>query len=589
MVHLTNTSRSATFLLGTAMLMLFLFCAPMHAQTPTFKSTSSYKIANPNYSAQQLDPTTIGHQAYRSTIYTPFGSGTPSSNNPSGNSGSGGSGDPDDDVGIPGWADTPSEPLPIGDGIGILLLMATIMVGAIFLKQRKQLSESISKSTTSTTNINNLRGNQLPTALKKENNTTQHMTTRKQTYQSFFQKLFLLLAFVCVAGQVSAEKKTIYFRPSTVGIDNGYAGSWGLTSATTANNVSWAKRKSYARFLVLERKSDGTYAEYSDYKLAANILPEATNLTTNYSRFIPTELDATSSFAIYRIESKYSNVETGINGSYCNCIPNNEWWKSNGTANKGTMLISMSDLGDCNMVAIREGYWATGRDDDWKGYYFGYYLEEDAHIYFDNKNGWTAPTFLRSKDIYAYTHDLTQISGTNLWYCKLAKPTKNDKGRDDPESGIAYTQYAFISNRTTKTEDQVTFNTNIDIGVEDPYLWKRFPHNTDNDTDLARSNRNKHNFSSLRNGKNYTETITKDKLSGKTNLYISQELRMVQKSTNKLWVAGKTSTTSKTLLHMEEVVLLLHHINLMALLQRLLQILLYRLVLLILMRHTLLP
>lgn len=512
MVHLTNTSRSATFLLGTAMLMLFFFCAPMHAQSSQgFKSTSSYKIANPNYSAQQLDPTTIGHQAYRSTIYTPFGSGTPSSNNPSGNNGSGGSGDPNDDVGIPGWADTPSEPLPIGDGTLFLLLLAAIVTTTIAIKQRKQQLQSIT-----TTNNNN--------------NTTQ-MTTRKQTYQSLRQKLFLLLAFVCVAGQVSAEKKTIYFRPSTVGIDNGYAGSWGLTSAKTAHNVSWAKRSSAARFLVLERKSDGTYAEYSDYKLAANILPSATNTTAKYSRFIPTELDATSSFAIYRMQNEYSNVETSIKDDGCyNCIPNNEWWNSNGTANKGTMLISMSDLEDCNMVAIREGYWATGRDDKWKGYYFGYYLEEDAHIYFENKNDWTAPTFLRSKDIYAYTHDLAQIKGTNLWYCKLAKPT-------DVESGIAYTQYAFISNRTTKTTDQTTFKTDIEVGVEDPYLWKRFPHNTDDNTDLARGNRDKHDFSSLRNGKNYTETITKDKLSGKTNLYIpgAEDGAKVDKQTLGSW------------------------------------------------------
>ena len=139
MVHLTNTSRSATFLLGTAMLMLFLFCAPMHAQTPTFKSTSSYRIANPNYSAQQLDPTTIGHQAYRSTIYTPFGSSTPSANNnPGGNNNSGSGTDDDDDIGIPGYADTPGEPLPIGDGTLFLLLIAAMMITIIAIKQRKQ-------------------------------------------------------------------------------------------------------------------------------------------------------------------------------------------------------------------------------------------------------------------------------------------------------------------------------------------------------------------------------------------------------------------------------------------------------------------
>lgn len=516
MVHLTNTSRSATFLIGIGILMLFFFCAPMHAQTPTFKSTSSYKIANPSYSAQQLDPTTIGHQTYRSTIYTPFGSSTPSSNNnPGGNNDSGnGNNDDDDDVGIGGWTDTPSEPLPIGNGMGILLLMATMMVGAIFLKQRKQLSESISKSTTSTTNINNLRGNQLPTALKKENDTTQHMTTRKQTYQSFFQKLFLLLAFVCIAGQASAEKKTIYFRPSTVGINNGHAGTWGLTIETRKNGVSWAKYYSAARFLVLEKKEDGSYTEHtSDKFLSRNILPAETKDQATYSRFISVALDQNSSFAFYRMQNEYSNVEKSIEDDACyNCIPNNEWWNSNGTANKGTMLISMSDLGDCNMVAIQEGYWATGRNDEWKGYYFGYYLEADAHIYFENKYDWTAPTFLRLKDIYAYTHNLTQIEGTNLWYCKLAKPT------DDVESGIAYTQYSFISSNTKKTT-----NTNTSVNVpeeEDPYLWKRWPHKNKDGVALPWSNRKNHNYTTLKTNKEYTKEILKDKLSGKTNLYI---------------------------------------------------------------------
>ena len=203
MVHLTNTLRSATFLLGTAILMAFLFCAPMHAQTPTFKSTSSYKIANPNYSSQQIDPTTIGHQTYRSTIYTPFGSGTPSSNNPSGNSGSGGSGDPDDDVGIPGWADTPSEPLPIGD-TAPLFLFAAAMIAIIATRQRKQ-----KQLTTQTQSTNN------------NNNPTQHMTTRKQTYQSLRQKLFLLLVFVCIAGNTFAWKPImIGHRGSRSGVEN---------------------------------------------------------------------------------------------------------------------------------------------------------------------------------------------------------------------------------------------------------------------------------------------------------------------------------------------------------------------------------
>ena len=183
MAHLTNRLRSATFLLGTAMLMLFLFCAPMHAQTPTFKSTSSYRIANPNYSAQQLDPTTIGHQAYHSTIYTPFGSSTPSSNNNPGGNNDSGSGTDDDDVGIPGWADTPSEPLPLGDSTPLFWLAAA-MIAIIWIRQRRQ---QIKTQSTNTSN----------------NNDTMHNT--RYISSNRLQKLFLLLVFVCFVGQVSGQ------------------------------------------------------------------------------------------------------------------------------------------------------------------------------------------------------------------------------------------------------------------------------------------------------------------------------------------------------------------------------------------------
>ena len=207
MAHLLHKYHSSALFLGVGMLMLFSFCAPAFASdapvNPTFRSTSPFGIN------QTIQGATINNNGiHQGTIYKPFSSDHPYADLNPGSGSGGGSGngnDDDDNVGIGGWTDTPSEPLPIGDGIGILLLMATMMVGAIFLKQRKQLSESISKSTTSTTNINNLRGNQLPTALKKENNTTQHMTTRKQTYQSLRQKLFLLLAFVCFVGQVSGQ------------------------------------------------------------------------------------------------------------------------------------------------------------------------------------------------------------------------------------------------------------------------------------------------------------------------------------------------------------------------------------------------
>jgi hypothetical protein len=187
MEHLSHKSRLTAVLLSLGMLMFFFFSAPTYAQSPnpSFKSTSPYRIANPDYSTKQADPSSFGHQTYRSTIYTPFGSSTPSSGNGSGNSGSGTGNDDDDDIGIPGWADTPSEPLPIGDTLP-LFLFAAAMIAIIWIRQRKQ------QLTTQTQ----------PTS---KNDTTQHMTTRKQTYQSLRQKLFLLLAFVCIAGQVSGQ------------------------------------------------------------------------------------------------------------------------------------------------------------------------------------------------------------------------------------------------------------------------------------------------------------------------------------------------------------------------------------------------
>lgn len=448
MVHLTNTLRSATFLLGTAMLMLFFFCAPMHAQTPTFKSTSSYKIANPSNSAQQLDPTTIGHQAYRSTIYTPFGSSTPSSNNPSGNSGSGGSGDPDDDVGIPGWADTPSEPLPIGDGMGILLLMATMMVGAIFLKQRKQLSESISKSTTSTTNINNLRGNQLPTALKKENTIT-HMTTRKQTYQSFFQKLFLLLAFVCIAGQVSADK-TIYFRPGTRDFSIGYqTKAQAQKRAETANeavnnslgtydNVHWIKNSRIAY------KVTGHSSKADIESKAHQTIVRDSVQSGKQSRFLPITIPTGyTGVKIYRTSSStyttfndwsWVHKESSIHKS--NTIP--VW--SNSTTHEPSSSLSVDRADGKNLICNREGWWDE--------YYWAYYLPKNSgvKVYFADINGWdnaektNSIQMLTGKDIYTFpTAKLVNIKNTKLYYLELTK-----------EYGYEY--YGFILNSTAWSE-----------------------------------------------------------------------------------------------------------------------------------------
>lgn len=448
MVHLTNTLRSATFLLGTAILMLFFFCAPMHAQTPTFKSTSSYKIVNPNYSAQQLDPTTIGHQTYRSTIYTPFGSGTPSSNNPSGNSGSGGSGDPNDDVGIPGWADTPSEPLPIGDGMGILLLMATMMVGAIFLKQRKQLSESISKSTTSTTNINNLRGNQLPTALKKENNPTQHMTTRKQTYQSLRQKLFLLSVFVCTAGQVSADK-TIYFRPSTTQFKAGWNGT---NKQTPYNDVYWTKGTS--NFFPIELRNSNTESYSSIWTEYSNLV-EANNITgyngaTHKSRFIKITVPNGYNYIV-----AYRAVWSYISEDQTNCKTAYDTWKKGNGAqtrnveNQNTIPTKNKNNGHRpnspeliptdgrNLLACREGWW-----DNW---YWAYYLphNNDVRVYFANLYDWPNLQLLFGKDIYS----IASWTFTHIENTKLYQRTLNYSDFE-----VGYEQYGFISNPTDATK-----------------------------------------------------------------------------------------------------------------------------------------
>lgn len=139
MVHLTNTLRSATFLLGTAVLMLFFFCAPMHAQTPTFKSTSAYQInASVQTSAVNAD---AAYQPYRSTIYSPFTGDAPSSGGPSRIGGRRNSGE-DEEVEedgeeiVPGNHDHPSDIMPIGDTI-ILYLFAGILALVIFWRQRK--------------------------------------------------------------------------------------------------------------------------------------------------------------------------------------------------------------------------------------------------------------------------------------------------------------------------------------------------------------------------------------------------------------------------------------------------------------------
>lgn len=437
MAHLLHKYHSSALFLGIGMLMLFSFCAPAFASdapaTPTFRSTSPFGI---NQTIKE--PATVNiNGIHQGTIYKPFSSDHPYADlNPG--SGSGGSSDPNDDVGIPGWADTPSEPLPIGDGMGILLLMATMMVGAIFLKQRKQLSESISKSTTSTTNINNLRGNQLPTALKKENNTTQHMTTRKQTYQSFFQKLFLLLVFVCMAGQVSA--KVVYFRPSTI----------------LVGDVAWAKSSSDCWFPMLRvsnynNSSRKMHMNHYQDTYISNAIYDGTQ-----SRFLGYTVSSESDgFAFYRVDeggahevtTSYWSIPTDKTVGSCvyDCVPYNKWWTNNQTYY--SHMFTLSNIGsEHNLVCMQEGTW--GSTD--QGYYFAFYVVNDVHLYFANENNWTTPMFARGKDVYSYKETTTKIDGTNLYYTYL-------KAYND----IAYRKYAYIDDKTGSWEE-----------IEN--LWKKY-------------------------------------------------------------------------------------------------------------------
>lgn len=148
MVHLTNTSRSATFLLGTAMLMLFFFCAPMHAQTPSFKSTSAYQInASVQTSAVNAD---AAYQPYRSTIYSPFTGDAPSGGGPSriGGRKNNDSWDEEveedgEDVEVSDNVEHPSDIMPLGDTT-VLYLLSGILAICIFIKNRRKQTNSSS-------------------------------------------------------------------------------------------------------------------------------------------------------------------------------------------------------------------------------------------------------------------------------------------------------------------------------------------------------------------------------------------------------------------------------------------------------------
>ena len=447
MQHLSYTSRSSIFRFGIGMLLLFFFCAPTLAQSSQgFKSTSAYQI---NASVQS--PNVVNqYGAYKSTIYQPFSESAPTSDNPSGGS-SGINGRRNATIGIPDWGGTMSEPLPITDGTPFLLLIAAIMAITIFLKQRKQKQLKTTQHYTT------------------QSNTPQHpMTTNKQTYQSLLPKLFMLLVFVCVAGQATAESKSIYFRPSTITVYR--------EDLTEYKEVNWSKY-SNTWFAMLKQTNGGTTRsdaswhvnDYTTTYKAGDIYAGSTNPKNDKKqlRFLGYTISdvATWKFAFYRIsgDATYANYKgktlanTGTS-HLSDCVPGNKWWSDgNNNTDWYTNMFTVNSLGgEHNLIGVHEGEWGGTGFGEGQGYYCAYYVDEDAHLYFANIHEWGDPKFLRGKDVYTYKENAEYIPNTKLYYTYL-------QGKAE----IAYKQYAYIDNTTGDWDD-----------TEWRDLWKNYPNTT---------------------------------------------------------------------------------------------------------------
>ena len=427
-----NTNTTFALRLGIAMLMIFVWAMPLLATSlPTpdgFRSTSPYKLEATGLEATYQGNKNFGNKTYTSTIYDPFGNQTPSSGgggNPANNDGNGSG----EDVGIPDWGDTPSEPLPIADGTLFLLLIAATMITIIAIKQRKQ------KQLQSITTNNN-------------NNPTQHMTTRKQTYQSFFQKLFLLLAFVCFVGQVSADR-TIYFRPSTTqfsAIDDNYA-----------NKGCWTYDGGNSEYILLElyqsgwNEIDGTHREYrfvgpkngtTIWQNTDTRFIKIENVPDNYTGIVAYRWHHSEhGFAIDGINksiqsSTYMSGKTRYPDRIMHSIPRTDkqgYWPS------GSPIQIPSDK---NLLVVPEGQMGSTT----KQYYWAYYMpaNSDVQIYFANTNDWSNVQLLTNKDIYTRSTNLTTIANTRLCYKSFSASTE-----------YAYNRYGFVGNNTIKYEGQV--------------------------------------------------------------------------------------------------------------------------------------
>ena len=475
---MNNMKKHDSFALrfGIVMLMIFVWAMPLLATSfPTpngFRSTSPYKIENPGSDTKYQGNQNFGNKTYTSTIYDPFGNQTPSSGggNPANGDGNG-DGNSDgggEDVGIPDWGGTMSEPLPIPDGTIFLLLIATIMITTIAIKQRKQKLQSI------TTNNNNTPA--------------QHMTTRKQTYQSLFQKLFLLLAFVCIfADHASAQTKPIYFRPSTITIKSGN------------NYINWCNQDTAVVGFPLYRiQANGTSTQW--HTLDTYNSKDIYNETQ--SRFLLYNVNADSKgFAIYRTKASGTNnrptTPNNLNTSQTdvfNSMPGGLWWK-NGGATWNDPLFTFGNIGatlERNLIGVIEGQWGNSK---WNGYYLAYYVNEEAHLYFANIYDWTEPKFLRGVDVYTYKEDANLIPNTKLYYTHLAANT-----------GIAYKYYAYIDNATGEWDD-----------TEWKDLWKKYP---DKEHSITLGELNANRIDNRINEYGMHTALVENKLAGTRRLFI---------------------------------------------------------------------
>lgn len=402
------------------LLLLLFFCAPAYASdapaTPTFRSTSPFGIN------QTIQGTTVNINGIHSgTIYKPFSSDHPYADlNPGSGSGNGNN-DDDDDIGIGGWVDTPSEPLPIGDTLP-LFLFATAMIAIISIKQRKQ-----QRLTTQTQSTN-------------KNDNTQHMTTRKQTYQSVFQKLFLLLAFVCIAGQVSADK-TIYFRPSTTAFRYGYTDP--DNTGTTWDAVYWTK--GVDNYFPIELRTTKTNTYSSQWTTWSNLTWARDILSGDKTRFIPITVPNNYKYiVVYRcVNQKNKTVNETNYNSWKNST--NKGKEDTNIKNQNTIpkLVSNGQPSEPELIPTDGKNLLCNREGWWDVWYWAYYIPKnsDVRAYFANLYDWPNLQLLFGKDIYS----IASWSFEHIENTKLYQRTLNYSDFE-----VGYEQYGFISNPDDK-------------------------------------------------------------------------------------------------------------------------------------------